>query len=166
MLKYSFVIFLLVFLNRSLFAEELNANTVVESAMEILPSHPGEHGDITIEGVDSDADGVRDDIEHFIESKLNDSLKMKRYAYWYAYVSSRRVEFRNTDMEMYWALQWFGAMTCIFERFSETEVDLLVWGVKGAMDNTKVRANEHRKFNGRMGGSSIGIEECQLDTNE
>lgn len=42
-----------------------------------LPKDPGEAGKATLEGIDSDNDGVRDDIQRYIALKFTDSAKFK-----------------------------------------------------------------------------------------
>lgn len=43
-----------------------------------LPPDPGELGKLTIEGIDSDSDGVRDDLQRYIAIKYQSSEKLRR----------------------------------------------------------------------------------------
>lgn len=47
------------------------------STVSVLPPDPGEAGKLTLEGIDSDKDGVRDDIQRLIYLKYSDSQKTR-----------------------------------------------------------------------------------------
>lgn len=57
-----------------------------------LPPDPGEDGLIGLAGIDSNQDGVRDDIERFIERTLTDSEQEKKAARQLAEVSQKKLE--------------------------------------------------------------------------
>jgi len=50
-------------------AENINGRALVEEAINFLPEGPGEYGDSSVVGIDSDLDGVRDDIEIYLTKK-------------------------------------------------------------------------------------------------
>ena len=52
----------------------VNPSTIPEG----LPPDPGEAGKLTVEGIDSDNDGVRDDIQRYIAIEYQDSEKTRR----------------------------------------------------------------------------------------
>jgi hypothetical protein len=70
-----FIILLLV-----LFCFELigcsNSSKLIDSVLKTIPPDPGEAGKATLEGIDSDNDGVRDDIERWIVLE-NENLPVK-----------------------------------------------------------------------------------------
>ncbi|WP_252179537.1 hypothetical protein [Endozoicomonas sp. 4G] len=57
-----------------------------------LPPDPGEDGLIGLAGIDSNQDGVRDDIERFIERVLTDSEQERKAARQLAKVSQKKLE--------------------------------------------------------------------------
>ena len=61
------------------------------SAQSVLPPDPGEAGKTTLAGIDSDGDGVRDDIQRYIVLTYSDSEKtraalMQQARAWQAYL--------------------------------------------------------------------------------
>ncbi len=58
---------------------ELSADTVVP-----LPPDPGEAGKATLEGIDSDGDGLRDDVQRYIAFTFADSARVRAAAADYA----------------------------------------------------------------------------------
>ncbi len=56
---------------------QFTAGFVVMAGRDGLPPDPGAEGKITLQGVDSNGNGVRDDIEIYIELKYGDLLNLK-----------------------------------------------------------------------------------------
>ncbi len=116
---------------------------------DVEPADPGEAGHETILGIDSDKDGVRDDVEIFINQKipktsLNERLGTKLFAY------ILQKEFENNDNKpklkiLDEAKQ--DAMKCL---------NLSLYGkVFGQMNNTKDRIRMMAKINGLNHGKEI-----------
>lgn len=55
-----------------------SSNQANTPELEGLPPDPGEAGKVTLEGIDSDKDGVRDDIQRYIATEYPHSEKTRR----------------------------------------------------------------------------------------
>ena len=56
---------------------DANPQLIVEPPASVLPPDPGAAGETTLEGIDSDGDGVRDDVQRYIALQYPDSAKRR-----------------------------------------------------------------------------------------
>ncbi len=134
----------------------LNSYSITE---DTEPAPPGEAGLKTILGIDSDNDGVRDDVEIFINQKLPDTAQKNRkderiHSKFIAYLLQR--EFANIDNKL------------ILEKLEDAKQEALKClnlslkeKIYGKMGNTKERFYAVLKINGLNHGKEIKDRPCR-----
>ena len=121
-----------------------------------LPPDPGEAGKATLEGIDSDQDGIRDDIQRYIALTYPDSQKtraaLKQYtlAFQKATLESPDEEraLRNTEY-------MHRASECLWHIHSEDSIkmsDTLLAEFLNTMD----RSRAYLAYNSKLGGHTFG----------
>jgi hypothetical protein len=75
MRKFAFV-FMAAFALAALSACQRETEPAPETPAKVLPPDPGPAGKVTVQGIDSDEDGVRDDVQLFIDSTWSDSATL------------------------------------------------------------------------------------------
>ena len=139
-------------------AEELDASAIVENAMEILPPHPGVYGDSTIEGVDSDADGVRDDVERHIMNKFTE-LRERKVLYWQAY--NMQMMTVDSQEENNWFDSLSGAEDCVYDVFDGDEK--IYYEMISIFYNTGPRRQKRNRMISELSGSAFAYVYCNFD---
>jgi len=121
-----------------------------------LPPDPGEAGKATLEGIDSDQDGLRDDIQRYIALTYPDSQKTRAalrqftIAFQKATLESPDEEsaLRNTELEA-------RASECLWYIHSRSSIrmsDLLMAEFLNTMD----RSRAYLTYNSKLGGHTFG----------
>ncbi|MBU1668722.1 hypothetical protein KKC13_09910 [bacterium] len=72
--------------------------TIIIPAGSGLPADPGEEGNVNIEGIDSDNDGIRDDVERHISLRFKNKPKARAYSYVIAQKYQKLIE--NPSMSL------------------------------------------------------------------
>ena len=70
-----------------------------------LPADPGQDGDATIEGIDADGDGIRDDVEKLISTHYPDDPMARAYSYMIAKRLQKIIENKSSKTVFTQSLQ-------------------------------------------------------------
>jgi hypothetical protein len=149
---------------------------------ENLPPDPGELADATVEGVDANYSGIRDDVELAIFAKYPNSAKTRAVLLQYALALQMEVvqPIVNTDTVTEIITEQGRADTCVsdvlvprigpdFSReYSDIEkIDIFINFVKNKQFNTEARIKHHENFlkDLRSYGDSTN-EICDIDISE
>ncbi|WP_444893534.1 hypothetical protein ACJJIW_19580 [Microbulbifer sp. JMSA004] len=111
---------------------------VIQIFENSVPEDPGEIGDATIEGVDSDQDGVRDDLERYIGLKYHDRIPVRDSLYQFAAAQQRAIV-RTAESVRSINLSLIRARDCVSQASSKSEVEALISDLTGESLNTKAR---------------------------
>ena len=118
-----------------------------------FPPDPGEDGKKTLEGIDSDHDGLRDDLQRWIYARFPNDAK-KRAALKQAAVSYQKslfIRHNKSDMQED-SLSGARASRCLFDTFSMNEASREGEFIGAKVLNTKERTQRYlevdRWFNG------------------
>jgi len=131
-----------------------------------LPPDPGDAGKATLAGIDLDNDGVRDDIQRYIELTYPDSEKLREGLRQVAKTKQKEViESDDKEKSLDNALQAARAIECLDYMFvgsviNSNEQDFLdIMNKRNALRaeiiNTEQRLDAYLKFNNHLGGSSF-----------
>lgn len=134
-----------------------------------LPPDPGEAGKATLAGIDSNNDGVRDDIERYIALTYPDSAKTRAALTQYAKVMQGAIlDASSKELSLKHADEHEKASECMesalgFDTYSNTRKDL-----KPIILNTDARNNAYFMYDDQLGGevfplSNQGIAACNFD---
>ncbi|KEQ13101.1 hypothetical protein [Endozoicomonas numazuensis] len=117
-----------------------------------LPPDPGEDGLIGLVGVDSNNDGIRDDVERFIEQELVGSIEKKKAARQLAEVSQFRLE-NAFDREKILQLdgESSAAVLCLVHVMGQ-EASRFRHKMKARIYNTQERIEAWNKMNAYLSG--------------
>jgi hypothetical protein len=159
-----------------------NTHTIITAAIEfkvsgpVLPPDPGEAGKATLLGIDSDNDGVRDDVQRLIALRYPDSLPKRRAATQFAngLINSLSNEPPTTQQVHAWANQELKNGECflfIFKDFDSSWDERRL--LRQAILNTHQRNIAHISWSKKMGGYYGSLvprgqeaSTCQFNTNE
>lgn len=137
-----------------------------------LPPDPGDAGKTTLEGIDSDQDGVRDDVQRWIAISYSDSAKMRSGLTQFAKVAEKAIS--TTDQQQ--AGKNMGsvlrAQFCVgtIEHALLNRSSFSYKAALGQLLNTYARARAFAKADLESSGSMFGIpqtghelETCDVD---
>jgi hypothetical protein len=117
-----------------------------------LPPDPGEAGKATLEGIDSDGDGLRDDIQRYIALTYPDSQKTRAALRQYT-IALNKVMLESPDEES--ALNntelIHRASECLWYIFSENSIKMKKI-LKSEYLNTMDRSQAYLEYNSKLGG--------------
>lgn len=140
-----------------------------------LPPDPGEAGKATLQGIDADSDGVRDDVQRFIKASYPNSLPQRRAATQIAkglLASLRETESTTADVHT-WAAKELRNSECMtflfgFDRKWEEKPKIMQ-----AVLNTDARNRAHLRWMKHMGGFYGSLVQrgqeaatCEFNTSE
>ena len=139
-----------------------------------LPPDPGDAGLVTVEGIDSDGDGVRDDVQRFIALEYSESAKVKAALTQIA-VSMQDQLFAGSSKQRSLAVAsgTMRAMECLMSIQTSMDAEKVVDSVRllqGEILNTRERWNAYALFDEQMWGevvASVPLEQhetsCAFD---
>lgn len=131
-----------------------------------------EEKDITFLGIDQDMDGVRDDVQEWIEKSFDVNLKSTQYLKSYTMLyqdSLKNVENKNKSIEISHEISRL--RSCILKEFknegkTDREGRIILSQLGGLFFNTKGRLKGYRKMNENFHGQLIVIKnEEELNCN-
>ena len=132
---------------------------------EGLPPHPGDKGEETIIGVDSDNDGVRDDVQITIAVGYHDSPKVQKALLQLAKAYQKAVV-NYVDSEGFgnYAEENSRAVACLISASEKPSEDIFI--LKHFMKNTEARDNVFLEMNSSLGGKIFPVfnnpaEQCE-----
>lgn len=139
-----------------------------------LPPDPGDAGLQTLEGIDSDDDGVRDDIQRFIALEYPDSAKVRAALTQIAIsMQDQLVAGGSKQQSLAAASGTMRAMECLMAIETAMDADAVTDSVRllqGEILNTGERWNAYGMFDQQMGGevvASVPLEQhetsCTFD---
>lgn len=134
-----------------------------------LPPDPGEAGKATLAGIDSDNDGVRDDVQRYIAMTYRDSAKTRAVLTQYAKqmqgalldASSKELSIKHADE--YSKVSECGESILGFDMSYKAEKD-----IKPIILNTDARNKAYFTYDDQLGGevfslNNQGISACNFD---
>jgi hypothetical protein len=143
-------------------------SVVVTISLVPLPPDPGEAGKATLEGIDSDSDGVRDDIQRYIALTYSDSEKTQAALTQYAKVTQAALlnaDDKNESIVHVREVQ--RALECLYSFRSND-----AWTTHGELQaqilNTDERSRAWISANGHVSGEVFTISDnlkssCDFD---
>lgn len=139
---------------------------------ESLPPDPGAEADKTVQGIDANNNGIRDDVELAIFKEYPNSAKTRAVLLQYALALQMEVvqPIINTSTATEVAREQSRAFVCIgdilsrenLEKFNK-EADTFTNFVKGRMFNTEERKNNRNMFVDNVRSYSNLEQKCDLD---
>jgi hypothetical protein len=123
-----------------------------------FPPDPGEAGKKTLEGIDSDHDGVRDDIQRWIYARFPNDQKKRTTLKQLAINYQSKLVLKHDKIEMEKKLRRGAKATeCLFEVFSDPDE---AYGEGRFMEakvlNTKERIIKSNEVDGWFSGTTLG----------
>ncbi len=151
--------------------------TMADVTGDNLPPDPGDEADKTVEGIDANENGIRDDVELAIFREYPDSAKTRAVLLQYALALQMQFNQEIVNQETVIAVTQEGdrAYLCIgeiFERNDENEEimekyfidsDLLRSFVEEAQVNTLERENKEKDFFKKIGSYNSLEHYCDID---
>jgi hypothetical protein len=122
-----------------------------------LPSDPGDEGLVGLTGIDSNQDGIRDDVERFIEKTLPDSVEKKQSIR--AVAISRQKIYENVesrDLVIELGAEVDAASDCFFF-LSDGDPENILKKLEAATVNTEERVRAWNKINSYFSGISFTL---------
>jgi hypothetical protein len=134
-----------------------------------LPPDPGEAGKATLAGIDSDNDGVRDDVQRYIAMTYRDSAKTRAVLTQYAkQMQSALLDASSKELSMKHADEYSKVSECGesilgFDMSYKVEKD-----IKPIILNTDERNKAYFTYNDQLGGeifflNNQGVSACDFD---
>lgn len=143
-----------------------------------IPPDPGETGKTTLEGIDSDGDGVRDDIQRYIVLNYPDSKRMQEAFFYDAKnLQTMLLVADNEEKSIENHKKSISSLDCIVavaedEGELEPEVPVLMRrAMRAEFLNTQERLEVFLLHNNQLAGNGfsvpdLGIEACNFDVTE
>ncbi len=137
--------------------DDCNPATPDDDILEELPPDPGEAGRQTLLGIDTDGDGLRDDIQRYIYFTYTDDNKLRLGLRQYATEfqgaladASNRTAAYNHEIEMVHAAE------CLFYLKGEDSFDISN-ALLAEILNTRERSIAYITYSDNLGGRSISL---------
>jgi hypothetical protein len=140
-----------------------------------LPPDPGEAGKATLQGIDADSDGVRDDVQRFIKASYPNSLPQRRAATQYAkgILSSLSAAEPATSEVHTWAAKDMRSSECMTFVFGLRQKRIERAKIMQAIVNTDARNRSQLRWLKHMGGFYGSLVQdgqeattCEFNTSE
>lgn len=128
----------------------------IDSILEV--PNPGKAGNLTLEGIDSDGDGVRDDVQRWINTAFAGSEKKRRALKQFAkYKQSLLINSFNRERSIAISHQLFGSTNCLQYAFQGLAYYDSVKSLEAKMANTEVRLKADIKAQSNLHGQSYRL---------
>ena len=126
-------------------------------ASDNLPPDPGDAGKATVEGVDSDSDGVRDDLQRFIAAEYPDSERQRAAATQIVVaLQDQLLSAGNKEQAMLAAARTMRAVECMASLDEDMQVGMaMVQNLQAEAMNTQLRLDAYRLFDEQVWGEVI-----------
>jgi len=150
--------------NFSLSLKNYNAPKVIDMILPLdvsIPPDPGEAGKSTLEGIDSDNDGLRDDIQRYIVLNYKDKTEIQKALIQNAKASQKFLLVNNDEKLAYdITIEEFGAMHCLRTKYPKTdegfyEFDKTDNDLRSILLNTEQRVKQNSKNNALLSGMML-----------
>ncbi|MDP3697658.1 MAG: hypothetical protein Q8R55_06660 [Candidatus Taylorbacteria bacterium] len=128
---------------------------------ELVPPDPGEAGKQTLEGIDSDNDGVRDDIQRWIVLNYLDSEKRRAALRQYTKINEAfLVDANDKELSRTHSHDMERASTCAYYVFDFDDAVRAKDEIRAQLLNTETRSRAYLKADSQLGGTfSLVIED-------
>jgi hypothetical protein len=122
-----------------------------------VPPDPGSAGDATVAGIDSNNNGIRDDVERWIAQTYPSSAKMRAAAAQVALSFQDRVTSNGLTVNTAYqrAVIATNAMSCLIKSSEDTRVPDDLKGIMAAQLNTRQRTNAYISFESTLGSRAF-----------
>lgn len=129
-----------------------------------LPPDPGENGKLTLEGIDSDADGVRDDVQRYITLTYPDSIEVQRALRQHAKaVQAFMIQADSKEQALNNATKMDRAIECIFAvSLNDDHAIKAIRNLRSVIVNTEKRTRAYLSADKKLSGGifpSVKIED-------
>jgi len=127
--------------------------TVVASLPDGLPPDPGDEGKQTLEGIDSDQDGIRDDVQRFIALEFPDSEATRSALTQYALAFQEAlIDADSKEASLTHATAVMRAIECIFVIRTEEDAEDIAEEFVSVVVNTEERLDAYLTHDRQLGG--------------
>jgi hypothetical protein len=128
-----------------------------------LPPDPGEAGKATLEGIDSDNDGIRDDVQRYLATAYSDSPKIKE---WFGEVAKadQKMIFLHNDRERLLQVtrEKNRYLDCIYIIQDDLNMTMKEIGeYKAILYNTNDRIDSYSSIQKALSGASFRLGGCE-----
>ena len=125
-----------------------------------MPPHPGEEGKKTLEGIDSDGDGIRDDIEIYIASEYHNNPELHEALNRYA-ISKLKilVMSENEGFVLQEDQQSQRAIGCVYHLLSTAEARSTLRKLRAVIHNTYERTSAAIVADRHLSGKAFKLPE-------
>ena len=135
--------------------DDCNASTPDDDTGVNLPPDPGKEGKKTLLGIDTDGDGVRDDIQRYIYFTYPDDKKLRLGLTYYAIEFQGVLKDANDREACYdHAIKMDRHVECLFYLKGREAVDICT-ALLAKILNTRERSMAYIKYSDNLGGRSI-----------
>ena len=126
-------------------------------SMPGLPPDPGEAGKATIEGIDSDNDGVRDDIQRYVGLAFPADPEVRMTLMRLADSQQQYLTARNSELGVVQAIvDMVRAWNCLrYLRDTDSEADAIFDGLESQVLDTLARRAAHDEANDALSGHAL-----------
>ena len=136
----------------------LNLDNAPQPSISGLPPDPGEAGKATLEGIDSDKDGVRDDVQRYIAITYPKSAKTRAALTQMAKATLNEIRDAHKGQELVDdVVAVADVVKCMGYIFSNDEYDTVYDAINDQILNTPQRSAAELLVNQRLSGGAIGL---------
>ena len=161
--------------NRCLKNQPVNSGLIIAEASRLagilennmgLPPDPGEAGKATLEGIDSDGDGVRDDVQRYIALNHPDSAKVRGALTMRAKnLQQALVDADNKELSIQHMNETAKVMRCA--KYIQWHLNIRLHRPRAAMVaeilNTEARSRAYIKYNHQLSGNTFRLGRARDD---
>ncbi|PJE64720.1 MAG: hypothetical protein COU90_00395 [Candidatus Ryanbacteria bacterium CG10_big_fil_rev_8_21_14_0_10_43_42] len=127
-----------------------------ESDLGLLPPDPGEAGKVTLEGIDSDGDGVRDDIQRYIALTYLDSEKTRAALTQLALsIQDALLDADSEEMSITHAIEKNKAIACLVYTNGIDDAENIYDELLSPAMNTEKRGRAYIAYLGQISGQGF-----------
>lgn len=128
------------------------AITIIESSSDSLPPDPGEEGKLTLMGIDSDGDGLRDDVQRYIYLTYLDQANVQRALRQFSLSLQKTIDpLRAVGTERELAREIGSDIDCVSYFVDESFYDT-VQLLQAEVINTYDRTRQHLAYDKELSG--------------
>lgn len=125
----------------------------------VLPPNPGPEGDLTVEGVDTNLNGIRDDLERTIARRAPGNVPLRASMNQLAATLQGSLSAGESSAQARaHAPQVLAASECLLHVAEDDSTEILKW-LENRFTNTIARLQAYLEFNDRLHGAVFGDDE-------
>ena len=123
-----------------------------------LPPDPGDAGKVTLQGIDSDGDGLRDDVQRHIYTRYSDAPRQKALTQLAKSCQAMLVATGDKAQATVAAQTMNHAVDCVFTVDPDNVVDR-VEEIEGQVVNTGARTEAYATANALLSGTTFAVSQ-------